>query len=448
MNIFAQDDNGLSRLLRCDNNGNLYINTDINNITIGGNIDIANFPEIQQVSGNIDILNFPEIQQISGNVNVEFPDSININGNVDILNFPEIQQVSGNVDILNFPEIQQVSGNIDILNFPEIQQISGNVNVEFPDSININGNVDILNFPEIQQISGNVNISTLPSISGNVAITNNSLNVQDDIQRATLESINSNIILINNKINNSNLVSYSTTETLQNVKCMGYYSNEEKWATLNVNSVGKLMVEADLTESEIVLNTYDEALNSNVSLINSNIGLMNDKLTLIETYLKYDYDWDLRRLRGAGKCFSVCNNTNTTNNNFLYINCPVDHPFKFYVYNIQFSVRPATGTVGFLSVRLTQQPYVTSGATALKVINLRSNESAGEQNVSICGTGGSVIQEGELIMTLTTNGAAQSQTIDLQEERIEISQGTSIYFQYGTLGSTAVTDMSVRFHRD
>jgi hypothetical protein len=151
-------------------------------------------------------------------------------------------------------------------------------------------------------------------------------------------------------------------------------------------------------------------------------------------------------LRSEGKCYSVSNDTENNYNNFIYLNCPSDSPTSIYLYNIQFSARPGVGTVGYMTLFISSSPFLTDTADPLNMVNLKSNLGV-TVDKTICGTnGGGPTSGSNAIMTLTTNGAAQSQTIDLQEERIQIEPGNCLFINYGALGGTVITDTSIRFH--
>jgi hypothetical protein len=155
-----------------------------NTVTIGGNVNVDNFPisqavtgtfwqATQPVSGSVSVSNLPATQPVSGSVSVSnLPAVQTVDGSVGISNFPNTQTVNGTVNIGNLPTTQPVSGSVSVSNFPASQAVTGTFfqatqpvsGTFFQATQPVSGSVSVSNLPATQPVSGSVNVDNFPAV--------------------------------------------------------------------------------------------------------------------------------------------------------------------------------------------------------------------------------------------------------------------------------------------
>jgi hypothetical protein len=374
--------------------------------------------------------------------------------NDDLLN-SNLETLNNNISNINFND-SNITSNLLISN-QLLNGINSNINnlsIDFNDS-NITSNLLISN-QLLNGINSNINNLSIDfndsNITSNLLISNQLLNgINSNINNLSIDfndsNITSNLLIsnqlltgINNKLTSDTEYDKLSTESILNVKPFGHCVEHNDWHAIRVNTNGKLLVEADLTESEIVLNTFDSGVNSNILAVNSSINTFRsnfDSFKLVNPP-------SIRYHRFIGNSWSVSYEFGSINSGTrLYLNNPVNSGNTYFVYNIVFSQKDNESLSRARHAIVVVDGVWTTLGTAVNVNNLKLYDVISDN--SICGFGGSTINTVTNLEYVYTHALGSSHISDFQEEFIEIPEGKSLYLYTENTAGNPDCVMSMRF---
>ena len=207
-----------------------------NTVTVGGNINIDNFPISQAVTGTF----WQATQPVSGSITVS--------------NLPAVQTVSGSVSVSNLPAVQTVDGSVGISNFPNIQAVSGTVNIgNLPITQPISGSVSVSNFPASQAVTGSFWQATQP-VSGTVAVSNTGFNVNNfPVSQAVTGTFWQATQPVSGSVSVSNLPAVQTVDG--SVSISNFPATQAVSGNVTVNTISGFALESGGNLASIKTNT-------------------------------------------------------------------------------------------------------------------------------------------------------------------------------------------------